>query len=266
MTSALHTADRATRAYLAGAALMAALIIAMAPAALIDERTLWEVNVWWKPLKFAASLLVHFATLALLAQLVAPKSRRGAVMTGAAYLVLASAIMEIVYIAIQAARGRHSHFNFDTPFESTMYSVMGAGALLLVLAPFAMGLVLAAQRDSDRSGLKLGAILGLTVGPLFTIAFAGYMATIAASHWVGASASDAGGVPVFGWSREVGDLRPAHFVATHMMQALPILGFAADRLARPVARPAVIAGTLALAGLSTALFLQALAGQPLLPR
>ena len=36
-------------------------------------------------------------------------------------------------------------------------------------------------------------------------------------------------VPFFGWSREYGDLRPAHFVSLHMMQTVPFAGWLADR-------------------------------------
>lgn len=257
--------DRTTYAWLATAGLMIAFAVAVAPAALIDERTLWEVNVWHKPLKFCTALIVHFVTLALLAQLLAPKKRAGATMTVMVWLSVAAAAMEMAYIIVQAARGRHSHFNFDTPFEATMYAVMGAGALLLVIAPFVLGVFLAMQRDGDRSGLKLGAIIGLLLAPVLTIVFAGYMSSVVYSHWIGEAASDAGGVPVFGWSREVGDLRPAHFVATHLMQFLPLAGLAADRLIPRAARPAVAVAALLLAGLAAALFAQALAGKPVWP-
>ena len=61
-------------------------------------------------------------------------------------------------------------------------------------------------------------------------------------HWVGGVPTDAGGLPLFGWSRTGGDLRVPHFFATHVMQALPLLGLAADRLAPRRAVPLVWAG------------------------
>ena len=48
-------------------------------------------------------------------------------------------------------------------------------------------------------------------------------------HFVGVPGAGAGTVPLFGWSTSVGDLRPAHFLALHAMQALPLLGWLADR-------------------------------------
>jgi len=122
--------------------------------------------------------------------------------------------------------------------------------------------MLAFQRDGDRSGLRLGSVVGLILGPVLTLIVAGYMSS-SGSHWVGEATSDANGVPFFGWSREVGDLRPAHFVALHTMQALPIIGLAVDRVAPSAARLAVGVSAVALAGIAIFLFTQALGGNPL---
>jgi hypothetical protein len=99
---------------------------------------------------------------------------------------------------------------------------------------------------------------------VLSVVFAGYMSN-SGSHFVGAAASDAGGLAVMGWSREVGDLRVAHFLGTHAMHAVPLAGFVAGRVLPP--RPAVWAtwGFAALwVALSAAVFAQALAGRPLL--
>jgi hypothetical protein len=266
MTSFHLDTDHTTRAWTATAAFMLAAMIAIAPAAILDTRTLWEVSVWHKPLKFCMALLIHFATLAILAQALTPRRRTGVLLSVFVWLSVAAALFEIVYIIIQAARGRHSHFNFETAFEANMYTAMGAGALLLVLAPFVLGVLLATQRDGDRSGFRLGAVIGLIIAPILTLAFAGYMSSVNYSHWVGEATSDAGGVPLFGWSREVGDLRPAHFVSTHAMQILPLVGLGADRLARPAARPVVLIASAVLASVAALLFFQALSGAPLWPK
>ncbi len=66
-----------------------------------------------------------------------------------------------------------------------------------------------------------------------------------------------------GWSREVGDLRAAHFFATHALHGLPLAGVGALALPRGWQRPAVwTAG--GYGALALALFAQALAGRPFL--
>lgn len=254
--------DHTSRAWLATGLFMFAFLFAIAPATLIDPRMIDGVSVWSKPLKFCLALGVHFITLALLVQLLTPKTRAGIVMRGAVWASVAAGLFEIVYIAVQAARARRSHFNFETVFEANMYTAMGLGALLLVLAPLALGVLLALQRDGDRSALRRGAVIGLIAAPIATIVFAGFMSSTG-SHFVGApNASDAGGLPLFGWSTREADLRPAHFVATHMMQSLPLVGYAADRLAPRMAGGLVVLAGLAQAALAAALFAVALSGAP----
>ncbi len=253
--------DYASRAFVATGMFMLALLFALAPAAWLDERTIDEVSVWWKPLKFCLALGVHFLTVAALAQLLAPASREGFPLRAGAFAMVAAGLFEIVYIALQSARGRRSHFNYETEFESQMYMAMGAGALVLVLVPLMIGVMLALQRDGDRSGVKLGAVLGLIGGPLLTIAFAGYM-SMSGSHFAGRiDAGDAGGLPLFGWSRAYPDLRPAHFAATHMIQILPAIGYIGDRLAPALARRAVFAASALLGAFAAGLFAIALSGR-----
>ncbi len=254
--------DHTTRAWIATVWFLFAALIITAPAAAIDTRTLWEISVWSKPMKFELALMVHFATLAILAQLLPRSKRTGFFMTPIVWASVAAALLEIVYITLQAARGRHSHFNSDTDIESGMYTLMGLGAVLLVVAAFVLGLKLSAHRDGDRSGLRLGAVIGLLLAPILTLIVAGYMSS-SGSHWVGEATSDANGVLLFGWSRKVGDFRPAHFVALHSMQGLPIIGMVMDRIAPKAARPTVLISAVIVTGITAVLFLQALAGRPL---
>ena len=73
-------------------------------------------------------------------------------------------------------------------------------------------------------------------------------------------------MPLLGWSREVGDLRVAHFFATHAMHFLPVAGVAA-RLALPArAGVAAVAAAAALyVALVAGILALALDGRPLLP-
>lgn len=229
----------------------------------VDERELNGISVWSKPLKFQLSVVVYLGTLALVAGLLSERARRGWLLRVTAWLSATVGILEIAYITGQAGRGRHSHFNTETVFEATMFSAMGVGAVLLIAASAVVGvLLLRAARPEVGPGLRLGGGLGLIAGSLLTFVVAGYLGGNG-GHWVGGEASDATGMALTGWSTTGGDLRVSHFLATHMMQGLPLIGLAADRLGRNGQRTVLVAGALWIAAVA-ATFVQALIGQPLL--
>jgi hypothetical protein len=68
---------------------------------------------------------------------------------------------------------------------------------------------------------------------------------------------------LLGWSRTGGDLRVAHFFALHALQAVPLLGWIATRVAADRAKAAVLLGATLYAGWITFTFVWALAGRPL---
>jgi hypothetical protein len=81
-------------------------------------------------------------------------------------------------------------------------------------------------------------------------------------HFIGTPVTGAV-VPIMGWSREVGDLRVAHFLAMHALHAVPLIGVAAMGLSNlALARGLVWAGALGYAALTAITFVHALAGQP----
>lgn len=243
---------------------MAALLLLSAGAALVDPRELAGSSVWAKPLKFQLSLALHCLTLAMLIPLLPPGVREGWTVRGLAVLTVVMSILEIVYITLQSARGRGSHYNLDTPFEAMAYRAMGVGAVTLVVAAFVLGLVVWWHRATVPSrGFALGAALGLGLGGLATLLIAGYLASLP-GHFIGPVPAEPQGLPFLGWSTQVGDLRPAHFLATHMMQLFPLAGLAADRLRpeRPLGWLLLLVG-IYLVVLAAAAG-QALAGRPLL--
>ena len=67
-----------------------------------------------------------------------------------------------------------------------------------------------------------------------------------------------------GWSLRVGDIRVSHFLATHMMQVVPLAGLAAARLLPGGARVAAVwVVAAAWSALVLVAYQQALAGRPL---
>lgn len=232
----------------------------------IDDRLLNGVSVWDKPLKFELALVVNYVTLLLLMRALVPSGHFRPRLRLAALIVTVTSTYEIAYITLQASRGLASHFNFSSPIASIAYSLMGLGATALVGGIFLFGLEFAAMTVPPGSqGLRLGAILGLCLGAVLTLATAAIMSsqTISVGHWVGGALSDAKGLPLVGWSTTGGDLRVPHFFATHTMQALPILGFAADGVAPRSAKIIVLAGAVVASLMVVATFVQAATGHPL---
>lgn len=253
-------ADVARRTLLFAVAIQLALLVPSLLAAGLDERLFNGISVWSKPVKFQLSLSLMLLTLVVLL----PLAPAGRLVRWTCLAVAAAATFEIAYITLQAARGRASHFNVETPIEAALYQAMGVGAVTLVLGAFVIGAAIwRAGPAPGREGLRHGAAIGLMLGAALTLVTAGILSGGGeAGHWVGGARTDAGGLALFGWSRTGGDLRVPHFFATHVMQALPLLGLAADRVAPRRAAPVVWAG----AGISVlvvvATFLQAQAGLP----
>lgn len=251
------------------AGIVLALLLFSAIGLLVDERTLNGVSVWSKPLKFNFSFLVHLLTLFFMVLLLRDSYRNSKWMKWLLHMLYAAVLVELLYIFIQAFRGRHSHFNFETQWEMmAYYALMGGAALIVMLCTFVIGCALYKEYQDDKySGLKLGLTIGATVGTVATLITAGALASGAATttgHWVGGELTDAYGLPIFGWSTTGGDLRVPHFFATHMIQALPILGFLTDKYLSRFSTRIVLAGTILSLAIVWATFIQALSAKPFL--
>jgi hypothetical protein len=254
----------ATRPWRDATLLFAALFLLTLGGLFLDDRLLNGISVWVKPLKFQASLVLHFVTLILLARLLPASRREGAGLRRLVAVSTAAGLFEIGYIMLQAARGRASHFNDQTAVEAFLYILMGIGAVILVVAPLVMGVWLwrARGRRLWPDPLRLGAALGLVLSAVLTLLVAGYLSS-SGSHWVGGVASDAGGLPIVGWSQHGGDLRVAHFFASHGMQLLPLLGYLL-RGQGTRGSIGITVTTVAWVLFTAVVFLQALQGQPFL--
>jgi hypothetical protein len=259
-------ADSARRILVVAIGIQVALLLPSLAALAVDERMLNGISVWSKPLKFQTSLALMLATLMLLLPFIDARARAGLGVRLAALTAAVTATAEIVYITIQAARGRASHFNTETAFEAHAYTIMGAGAALLVLSSLVVGVYLLRRPAADApKGVQLGGGWGLILGSVLTLLTAFVLGSgqiDGPGHWVGGVRTDIGGLPLFGWSRTGGDLRVPHFFATHIMQALPVAGLILDRFAPRHVRTGLIAAALLSVAVVAGTFLQALAGRP----
>jgi hypothetical protein len=225
------------------AALTGVLAVVLLPAMVLDDRQLLGVSVWLKPWKFAVSIAIYSLTVAWMVTLV----RKGARLARGAATVAAVALgIEIALITAQAARGVPSHFNTQTPLDSTLFNVMGASIVSAWVATGVLALVLVRQRLDDRVlavglgwGLGVG-LLGmilavLMINPLnqFVLQQISHAppTLLDGGHTVGAP--DGGpGLPITNWSTRAGDLRAPHFVGIHALQLLPLLAWLLGRRAR----------------------------------
>jgi hypothetical protein len=249
--------------WIAAAGLLAAFLVLL-PLMALDPKLIDGASRWAKPAKFASSTALHFATLALVVHVLSAEWQTSRALLILALLSVGAAVAEVGYIALQAGRMQASHFNVSTPFHAAMYSLMAAGAVMIVAASAGVGIIAAVDSGARLApALRLGIALGLVLGTILTLITA-FRLGANMSHHVGSEAAGAARMPITGWSLSVGDLRPAHFLATHMMQAVPAFGLVAVRLLPGVAAAcAVLAFALLWTALTWLTFQDALAGRPL---
>lgn len=229
-----------------------------------DRRLLAGVNIWAKPFKFALSLAIHFATFAVIAVCLPEDERRRAWIVATASVSTAAGVGELVYIAAQAARGRHSHFNTGTPVEAVAAALMGVGALLVISPAFVIGLAFTISPPMAwPAAVTVGTISGLLVGAVLT-ALTGLRMGAARSHFAKGKPRSGKTMPCTGWSLNGADLRPSHFLAAHMMQTVPIASvIAAQTLPASAALTASALAAITWTAMTLALFQWTMKGHSL---
>lgn len=245
-----------------------------------DSRVIGGEPVWLKPTKFGVSITLYTLTLTwILGFIRAEKAWKKRALAVLGWVVVTAFAVEWLAILTQVLRGTRSHFNYATPFDAAMFSMMGAAIMILWVANFVIAGLLLFQRFASPVlawSLRLAmivTIVGMGLGFLMTSPTAqqraawavGEPVTLVGAHSVGVADGGAG-LPVTGWSTQGGDLRIGHFLGLHALQVLPLLGWMIARRRRlSLQRQLVLVGTaatsyLALVGLLT---WQALRAQPL---
>lgn len=249
------------------------LILAFVPIFLvahgIDLRQYNDLGIWVKPLKFHLSTALHLLTFAVVVHYLPTKMKQSRWLLIIAIISTVATLFELFLIDMQAFRGVGSHFNVTSEFNRSVYGLMGVAALMLTVPALILGLVFIRVPTTDTltPGIKYGIVLGLTLGCIMTLIIAGYMSSLPSGHWVDAPATDKGGVPLVGWTKQGGDLRVPHFFATHLMQLLPLMGWLVDRqlsLPNIKAKISVIAATFSGVAITLFTLFQALTGIPLI--
>ncbi|MES1161990.1 MAG: hypothetical protein ABUL50_02880, partial [Rhizobacter sp.] len=159
------------------AAILLALLLPMALAWGLDDRTLRGVNVWIKPMKFAFSIAVLALTTAWFVGHLQAARRNSRAIDWIVWLLIGAGTFELGYITLQAALGQGSHYNVGDALHATLYTLMGIGALTISATQPMLAWQLyrhpdqsqpAAYRASVLIGLVLTFLFGAGVGGLLS--------------------------------------------------------------------------------------------------
>lgn len=250
---------------IAFAAIITAMMLPAFIALLYETRTFNGINVWIKPLKFMSSVAIFLVTMALFYPYLDARDRARRSVRVMVWAIGIIFLLEILYITYRASLAEASHFNRATIRDEVYYALMGAGILTATAMSGWFGwLMLCAKDKIANADLRFAIALGLIAGCILGSVTGAYMSS-GTGHWVGGLQTDAGGSFLFGWSRTGGDLRVAHFVGLHAMQGIPLIGWLAARYVPTRTRSLVVVSTILFSAVTIAVFVQALAGRPLLP-
>jgi hypothetical protein len=269
------------RPLLVVAAVTAPFVVISLAGVLLDGRTLVGAPIWLKPLKFAVSIVIYAVTWAwLYAHL--PRNR---FVRWSTTIIAAMLAIEYAIIVGQVVRGRQSHFNVATALDAGLWATMATSIVVLWVANLVVAGYLLRRRVGGPSltwGVRAGAVIslfGAAVAFLMTRPTAAQRASFADGTFAGIIGGHSVGVvdggpimPVTGWSTTGGDLRIAHFVGLHALQALPLvavlLGLLAGRVAllraEEVRTRLVVVASAGYAGLTLLTLWHALRGRPLI--
>lgn len=230
-----------------------ALLFIFITISIFDHRQLLGINLWIKPIKFAFSIAIYCFTFSWIITFIPSRS----VQSGFAWFTACALLFEMMAIASQAALGKQSHFNISNLYNSLVFGLMGVVITLQTLFALYIGFLFLNLTPIGLTPAMLWAIrLGILMACIF--AFQGGYMGYKLSHTVGAA--DGGtGLPLLNWSRKAGDLRIAHFAGLHALQVIPLFVL----LSGVTTAAPVIWFSIAYFLLTSALFYQALLGQPL---
>jgi hypothetical protein len=213
---------RVPRAVLAAGAWVAVATLVVSLAGLVlDPRIIAGAPAWLKPMKFAISIAAYLLTVRWLLRYLPERPR---LLTTVSVVLVGAFVAEIALIVLQVVRGTTSHFNEATPFDRTVFNLMGSFVTLLFLCTVVVAVLALRRRGLDAgvaAGIRWGLVLCLLgmVEAGLMIANRGWSSS--GGHTVGAA--DGGpGLPVTDWSLDHGDLRIAHFAGLHGLQLLPL--------------------------------------------
>lgn len=184
-----------------------------------EETQLLGVNRWLKPFKFYASVGIMVLTMGWLLYYL--KSAKKIKLYS--WLIFISMFFENGLIITQAIRNTTSHFNITSSLNGIIFQAMGFFIVVFTVTIILVCVSFFKQKQFSIPGAYLW---GIRLGILFFLFFSleGGMMLGLMKHTVGGPDGGAG-LPMVNWSTQYGDLRIAHFVGLHSLQALPLFGY-----------------------------------------
>ena len=202
---------------------------------LADERTIRDVGVWVKPMKFMAASVLFAWTTVWLVSIANSSVGRGQAYPWIAALIIVTSLFEVLYITYQGSRGEASHYNDSDMFHMILFGVMAIAAIGLT----ASQALLAWEIWKEQSATALSAVtLSVVLGLVLTFVLSTISGFLLGGHQPPAGV----GLPFVGWHL-YRDIRPSHFLGVHAQQLIPLLGLLAERLGGRFDTLGVIAGT-----------------------
>lgn len=201
---------------------------------LSDERTLREVGIWAKPMKFMAATALFAWTTVWVTELANASLSHGQAYIGIVTLLVTTSLFEVVYITYQASQGAASHYNTSDPCHAFMFGLMAIAAVGLTASQGWLAWeIWRARSIGTLSVTTWGVIIGLTLTFVLST-ISGFM--------LGGNQPPAGaGLPIVGWHLYK-DIRPSHFLGVHAQQLIPLWGLIVGRLFETFSIQALAAG------------------------
>jgi hypothetical protein len=231
----LTTLSFASRALLIYGGLMGLACALTYWLSLSDARTLREVGIWVKPMKFMAATALFVWTTVWLSEWANPDVAQGHAYQSICLLIFLTSLFEVVYISYQASQGAASHYNTSDPFHAFMFGLMGLAAVGLTASQGWLAWEIWSARGHQ--GLSVTA-WGIVVGLMLT-----FVLSTVSGFMLGGHQPPAGqGLPFVGWHLHQ-DIRPSHFLGVHAQQLIPLWGLIAERCFGSHATQALGAGS-----------------------
>ncbi|MEM7269179.1 MAG: hypothetical protein AAF401_07995 [Pseudomonadota bacterium] len=247
--------------FAAAAVVFAALALPTLVAMALDGRTHQDINIWIKPLKFTVSIVVYLGTLAWFAGWLRWETTQKRWFRRFSIIVVVASVLEILWVYGAAANGIASHYNREGVMAA-LYGVAGIVVMIVMTAApvYAWGIA-KNPRLMLSPVFRASVIQGLWLTFILTVIMASVLSA-QPNHWVGGNASDAEGSLVFGWARDGGDLRAAHFFSLHAMHFIPAAGLLMAMAEQP--RRMAAAASALFTAFTIYVFVEALMGRPFL--